>query len=455
MSIPNIKKVLVIGMKPWVNKLIEELAKHNPTVQYDLLTTFEIRNINLPNVNIILMDLYYNVPFSRVTADNLETIAEESHQGAWIGYSFWLKKFLDNHINNYDFVVAPTLFTDSMSWVQNYRSKRPIFCVSDTAGVLERDKLFTKQMLLDLDIPTPKFKLLDINTILSNTDELGKAGFPLVIKTNVMAGALGTWVFTDTIDPLDIQIMLDKIKQTDDVTNAKIYSEDFIGGQEVSAHFLCNGTTWEYIGSARDYKRNYDGDVGPNTLGTGCYSPVDYFTDDVKNQTFGYMDQIMHYLNSVGISYNGIMYLGIMIDDKNIPHVLEINTRPGTPEFLTILDTIDTTNLLENLYRASTGLDLLKITPINRSAVAVGLLNREYPRLSKHPRFHSVKPIIPNIPDDVSFYNHFTIFVDQNVYGFVTATDSTRERAGDKIYKFLNTVETNDFRYRTDIGFLE
>jgi phosphoribosylamine--glycine ligase len=272
-----------------------------------------------------------------------------------------------------------------------------------------------------------------------------------------MFGPFNTQVFTETVDLSEIQLMLkkmDNIIRTDNTPDdIKLYTEEYIKGSEVSVHFLCNGTDWEYVGSARDYKKNFDGDIGPNTNGTGCYSPVEYFTDDIKEKVCSYIDKIIKYLNNMGIYYNGFMYLGVMIDSDAIPHILEINCRPGNPEFLTILDTIDNTNLLENLYRAATGLGLLEIKSNSRSAVAVGLINKEFP--GPDQRFSSVKPNITAIPNDLEMYNHFTILINQNTYGFVTAFDTTKEQASNKIYNFLNSIETNDFRYRTDIGFLE
>jgi phosphoribosylamine--glycine ligase len=452
-----IKKVLIIGIHPWTTKLVEELAKHNTDVQFDYATSFEVNDVKLSNVNVMLMDLYYNIPaFFAVTPTNITNLIEDANQSAHIGFYFWLKNFLDANITNYDFVVALSAQFQPLTWFQNFKNKKPILCVSESGYSLERDKLFAKQVLIDLGIPTPKCKILDKDSILSNINELAKDGFPVVIKTNVEAGPCSTWVFTKDIESADIKLLLRlvNLKKASKVV-PKIYSEEYINGREASVHFLCNGKTWEYMGSARDYKKNYDGDIGPNTTGTGCYSPIRYFTDDVKEKVFSYMDKIMKYLNDNEIYYNGVMYLGIIIDSDNKPYVLEINTRPGSPEFLTILETIDTTNLLENLYRASVGLDLMEIKSNGQSSVAIGLMNKEFPKLTNMPLFDSVKPIIESIPDTVSMYKHHTIFIDQKVYAFITATDSTRENASNKIYNFLNTIETNDYRYRTDIGFLE
>ena len=141
----------------------------------------------------------------------------------------------------------------------------------------------------------------------------------------------------------------------------------------------------------------------------------------------------------MGIYYKGFMYLGIIVDRNNVPQILEINTRPGTPEILTILDTIDNSNLLENLYRAATGQDLLDITFKDNSAVAIGLMNKNFPVVGER-LWNSDKPNITNLPDDLSFYEHCSIFIGQTCNGFVSTTDKSKEIASNKIYKYLNTA---------------
>ena len=448
-SIPQLNKVLVIGINPANTKMVEVMAKANPTVQFDYATAFEITNINLPNVKLIYMDIYYNTQSTLITKENSNSIVETANKTAFVGFFFWLQNFLNSDIENYDFVIATYIHLQLADWFQKFKSRRPIFCPDIASARLEDDKLFTKQILLDIGVPTPNFSVLDNNSII---EELDKKSFPIVVKTNAMAGPLGTWVFNDDSYKTEIPRLLSKINNG----VKAIYTEEFIKGPEISAHFLCNGTSWKYIGAARDYKKNFDNDTGPNTNGTGCYSPVNYFTEDIKEKVFSYMDKILAYLNNMAIYYKGFMYLGIILDSENNPYLLEINTRPGTPEILTILDTVDNSNLLENLYRASTGQELLDIKSTDVHSVAVGLMIKLFPvPVSGERLFSSNKPNVINLPQELTLYEHCSIFIGQTCSGFITNTALSREEAGNNIYKYLNTVEMNDFRYRTDIGFLE
>ena len=90
----------------------------------------------------------------------------------------------------------------------------------------------------------------------------------------------------------------------------------------------------------------------------------------------------------------------------------------------------------------------------DNSAVAIGLMNKNFPVVGER-LWNSDKPNITNLPDDLSFYEHCSIFIGQTCNGFVSTTDKSKEIASNKIYKYLNTIDTKDFRYRTDIGFLE
>ena len=50
--------------------------------------------------------------------------------------------------------------------------------------------------------------------------------------------------------------------------------EERLDGEELSLLALCDGERAVPMAPARDYKRIFDGDRGPNTGGMGSYSPV-------------------------------------------------------------------------------------------------------------------------------------------------------------------------------------
>ena len=50
--------------------------------------------------------------------------------------------------------------------------------------------------------------------------------------------------------------------------------EELLEGPEVSVFALCDGVDAVALAPARDFKRAYDGDEGPNTGGMGSFAPV-------------------------------------------------------------------------------------------------------------------------------------------------------------------------------------
>lgn len=444
----QLKKVFVFGVYPSVLKLMTELAVSNPEVKFDYATTFEIDNIDLPNVKVLHLDLYYIVRPILVTPNNINSITNTAgNPTARIVCAPSLKRYLDQHSTEYDLVIfGGNMPHDYVDWLAELSQRVPVLHPCDQSVQLENDKVFFKNTLVNAGIATPQYRLLDIDSI-----DRSIVNSPVVIKLNIpVPSGHGTWVFNNK-SSTHFNELMSVVQRFKKDPNLKIYAEQYIEGQEVSAHFLCNGTEWKYLGAARDYKKIELGDTGINTTSTGCYSPVEYFSDTIKSCVFEYMDTLMKYLNSQGIFYKGIMYLGLIISEGK-PYVLELNARPGTPEMISILDTADNSNLLENLYLAAKGEKLLDIKHRDNVSVCVGLLNKEYVNTARFSAPSS--PVLPK-DTDVNFYRSCSIMINQNYYGFVGTVDQDRKSAADRIYKFLSKADLTSYRYRQDIGYLE
>src|SRR5262249_16290975 len=86
------------------------------------------------------------------------------------------------------------------------------------------------------------------------------------------------------------------------------------------------------LAPAKDYKKAFDGDKGPNTGGMGAHSPAVIMAGDAaaEIQKTIVMPTIQG-MASEGRPYSGVLYAGIMLTDKG-PKVLEYNCRFGDPE---------------------------------------------------------------------------------------------------------------------------
>jgi phosphoribosylamine--glycine ligase len=232
--------------------------------------------------------------------------------------------------------------------------------------------------------------------------------------------------------------------------------EDFISGKrEYSYHILCNENSWEYLGSARDYKKFGDGDEGSNTASMGCYSPV-----DINPIVHQYADTILNYLKSQGMPYIGILYLGIMEDSEGKAYVLEINTRPGDPEFQSIAMTFDTTQSISRmLYQAATGAKIDPVLHNDQHGVCLRIVNSDYHDIVNAQAIGDREKLVPHYnpqlwPELPGIYISFNR--DRKLLNSVISVSAdSRTSASDRIYRFLENIEMYNFTFRKDIGYLE
>jgi phosphoribosylamine--glycine ligase len=162
----------------------------------------------------------------------------------------------------------------------------------------------------------------------------------------------------------------------------------------------------------------------------------------------------------MGVPYIGILYLGIMEDANGEPYVLEINARPGDPEILSILLTIDdSVSLSKILYQAATGQAIDKIVHNNKHAVSLRIVNSKYEESIKYTALQEWDNLESHFnphlwPETSGLYVNLNQ-IRRIINSVVTASADSRHEASGRIYKFLHNVEMYNFRYRTDIGYLE
>ena len=385
-------------------------------------------------------------------------------------YSFLpLKGHIDDKINKFfeitkdkkiDYVMAAGLTLSKMDSVYQTLNDRkiPYFFVNSKLADLERDKSITKQLLTKLGIPTPKFQKTDGNYLYENFFNIPR---PFVVKLNyVYMYGMQTIIVNDenykTVyeDLFSLYISGDH-KITNIQRDTRLLIEEYVElKNEYSYHALFNKVNWQYFGAARDYKKQREGDIGPNTVSMGAYSLVD--VDPVVHE---YADKIYNFLKAYlqeDEYYKGFIFLGIGVDKNNVPMILEINTRSGDPELPVMLETIDN-NLTELFYAASADIKIPEIKHNNKESVVVRIVNRIYDwtvPASFLPKFENIPPdiiqtfdsgpISPDTGQELKYLKH-SIF---------TATDTTRQAAAQRIYNYLDTQHIGQYTYRRDIGIL-
>jgi phosphoribosylamine--glycine ligase len=361
--------------------------------------------------------------------------------------------------NQIDYVMAAGLSVSKNLMIHAELKERniPYLFVSPAIAELERDKSLTKQLLNKLSIPTPKFQKVDGGYLYDNFKDLPR---PFVVKLNSVYQYGKQTIIVKDENYKEVFEELFSLYTTGDpkITNidkkTSLLIEEYVElKQEYSYHALFNKSNWQYIGSARDYKRLNEGDSGPNTVSLGCYSVV-----DVDSRIHEYADKIYTFLkNYLGDShYKGFIFLGIGINQDGVPMILEINTRSGDPELPAILGTVEN-NLTELFYAASADLTIPEVTHNNKETVSVRVINRIYDWTVPA----SFIPKFENIPDDIIVgfdggpIKHNGQESRLLKHSLLTTTANTREEAATKIYNYLDAQYIGQYTYRRDIGFLK
>jgi phosphoribosylamine--glycine ligase len=159
----------------------------------------------------------------------------------------------------------------------------------------------------------------------------------------------------------------------------RVVVERQLTGREASVMAICDGTTAVALPAARDHKRAYDDDLGPNTGGMGAYSPLDDLPDDEAERLIELFHRpALAEMARRGTPFRGLLYAGLMLSADG-PRLLEFNVRFGDPEAQAVLPRIDG-QLAPVLMAAARGsLESLRLKIRNEVTVAVVLAADGYP----------------------------------------------------------------------------
>lgn len=221
-----------------------------------------------------------------------------------------------------------------------------IFGPNKECAKFEKSKKFTKNFLEKYNIPTAKYKSFDNYD--DAKDSLKDFSYPLVIKADGLCLGKGVIICEDEKKALE---------SLDDIFNKKIFGdegktvviEEFLKGEEASVLCLVSNNKLFPLETCKDHKQIYDGNKGPNTGGVGTYSPSK-FSEKTEKNIEKILKQIEYGFNNSKLSYNGILFIGFMIDN-DLPKVLEFNVRFGDPETETLMPRLES-DLVEIIEKA-------------------------------------------------------------------------------------------------------
>ncbi|MDQ3145737.1 MAG: phosphoribosylamine--glycine ligase [Actinomycetota bacterium] len=232
------------------------------------------------------------------------------------------------------FVVGPEqLLVDGLADRLRARG-RLVFGPGADGARLEGSKRWMKAVLADAGVPTARSGAF--TEAQPAIDLLRQLGPPWVVKTDGLAAGKGVLVTESLAEAEDdVRAKLSGVAFGD--AGRTVVIEEGMVGPELSLLAVCDGTTAVPLAPARDHKRAFDGDAGPNTGGMGAYSPVAQAPPDLVDAV---MDRAvlptLHALRRRGIDYRGVLYAGLMLTPEGTK-VLEYNIRFGDPEAQVVL----------------------------------------------------------------------------------------------------------------------
>lgn len=204
---------------------------------------------------------------------------------------------------------------------------------------LEGSKAFSKMIMEKANIPTAKAKEFGRNDWQLCKEYIENHSLPMVIKADGLASGKGVAVCTSIEEAIEFSSRI-LLNSEFGEENNHLLVEDFLDGIEVSMFLLTDGTHYIMLPEAKDYKRIFDGDQGPNTGGMGSVSPVPFVDEDfIKKVENRIIEPLFKTLKEENYLYTGFLFIGLM-NCGGEPWVIEFNVRLGDPETQTILQRI-------------------------------------------------------------------------------------------------------------------
>lgn len=327
-----------------------------------------------------------------------------------------------------------------------------VFGPDKSCSRLEGSKSFSKQFMVRHDIPTAKYK--EYTDIELAKEEIDSFGYPLVIKADGLAAGKGVVIPENKKEAIEFLDIIMKDKKFGDAGN-KVVVEEFLTGIETSILAFVDGDTIVPMESAKDHKKVFEFETGPNTGGMGSFSPSEIYTDELKAKI--YDEVLMKSLNGFkkdGLNYKGILFVGLMMTDDG-EKVLEYNCRFGDPETQAVLMRLET-DLSEIMEKIIDGkLNEIEIEYTDEQADCVIIASGGYPEAYKKGE---VITGLDDVDDDIVVFHSGTKFEGENIVTNggrvlgVSAKGKTVADAADKIYKNIKKINFDKMHYRKDIG---
>lgn len=331
-----------------------------------------------------------------------------------------------------------------------------IFGPNQAASQLEASKAFAKSFMQTHGIPTAAFATFhDYETACDYVASQPAAQAGLVVKADGLAAGKGVFVCSTSDEAFSALHTL-LVERALGAAGETVVIEERLSGPEVSLLAFTDGVTVMAMPPARDHKRIYDHDQGPNTGGMGAFAPTpDVDANLVTTIVETILQPTVRGMAALGTPYVGVLYAGVMLTPRG-PMTLEFNCRFGDPETQVLLPLIP--NLLEILLACTEKqLDQVAAQPTPGACATIVLAAPGYP--GAYPVGLPITGLesLANDPDLLVFHAGTTEQAGQIVTAggrvlAISGRGADLPTALARAYAGVKQVHFEGLHYRKDIG---
>lgn len=207
------------------------------------------------------------------------------------------------------------------------------------AARIESSKSFAKAFMRRWGIPTADSRAYtDTATAI---DDLRHRAPPYVLKADGLALGKGV-IITSDLEQAEQTVQAMLREQRFGAAGKTVLIEDHLTGKELTVLAFSDGRTVVPMLSARDHKRVFDRDQGPNTGGMGVIAPV-IEPDPALQEVIltRILQPAVRGMAEAGCPFRGVLYAELMLTAEG-PQIIEFNARFGDPEAQAILPLLET-----------------------------------------------------------------------------------------------------------------
>lgn len=310
---------------------------------------------------------------------------------------------------------------------------------------VEWSKEFGREVAAAAGVPIPKYEIVEKEADLEKALLKFKDELP-VVKFDGLAAGKGVVIPTKNAE------LTSAAKKW--LMQGKILLEEKWKGFEASVFFAVNSARSIevlFLGSAQDFKRRYLGDEGPNTGGMGAYSPHPKLTpDDIKLFT-EWARKTAEVLKAQKKPFSGVLYLGLMKDEKKGWGLIEYNARLGDPETQALLSLWNPEKrILRHLLQLDVSTEAPNFLIEDGKALCLSLVRKEYPEVAPEIKFPEWKiEGLANVDSGTVLYENEN---KAGRVGYLVASDTNLLAAGDRLFQVLVESPWKDLvEWRSDI----